>query len=466
MPAPDLSDARLLAFARRLQSLESFDALVDELCREVREAVGYHTAWLALFDQRGDQVRILSVQGEMAERVWESSAIIPVEGDPYMVRIRDERTVQIIEDAQVTEDVNREIVEALGNRTIVNVPLALIDRAVGAIGTGTFGDQGVRLPSEGELRYLEGMAQQLVMASARLLLDKQREEAAAEREALQRKLEERHRLESLGRLAGEVAHEFNNLLTVMVGGASLLLADEDDPERAEELQAIVHAGEGASQLARKLLALGKKQPLQLRALDLRDCLEDAVDIASRVLPDGVTLTYEAAADAQPVNADMGQIRRLLLNLLINARDAMPDGGPITLRSEPVTLDEAYVRANPWARPGRYARIVVEDRGEGMTPEILGQIFEPFFTTKQEERGSGLGLAICRAVVEQHGGFVHATSAPGEGSTFEVLLPASAQDQPAEQGLDEQAGEGGADAHRPGDAVGDAQGERAQHPDPQ
>ncbi|GAB5545981.1 MAG: ATP-binding protein [Sandaracinaceae bacterium] len=421
----DSDDARLLAFARRLQAFQTFDELIDELCNEVRAAVGYSTAWLAIFDESGERVRIMAIQGDMAERVWERAAVIPVSGDPYMERIRDDRTVQIVEDAQVADDVNRDIVTALGNRTIVNVPLTLIDRPFGAIGTGTFGDEGVRVPSRADLAYLEAMGQQLVMASARILLDQQRKEAAAEREALMRQLEQRQRLESLGRLAGGVAHEFNNLLTVVHGSASLLLLEEDDPEKVEELRVIIDAAERSEQLTRKLLAMGKRQPLRLEVTGLDAIVRDAQALMRPVVPKGVELEC-SVEEGMRVRVDAAQVEQLLLNLVLNACDAMPEGGRVTVRGDAVELDERFAEEHVWARPGLYAQVVVEDTGVGMEPELLARIFEPFFTTKPEEKGSGLGLAISRGVAEQHGGFLHATSVPGEGSRFALYLPRSTQ----------------------------------------
>ena len=420
----DSDDARLLAFARRLQAFQTFDELIDELCNEVRAAVGYSTAWLAIFDESGERVRIMAIQGDMAERVWERAAVIPVSGDPYMERIRDDRTVQIVEDAQVADDVNRDIVTALGNRTIVNVPLTLIDRPFGAIGTGTFGDEGVRVPSRADLAYLEAMGQQLVMASARILLDQQRKEAAAEREALMRQLEQRQRLESLGRLAGGVAHDFNNLLTVVHGSASLLLLEEDDPEKVEELRVIIDAAERSEQLTRKLLAMGKRQPLRLEVTGLDAIVRDAQALMRPVVPKGVELEC-SVEEGMRVRVDAAQVEQLLLNLVLNACDAMPEGGRVTVRGDAVELDERFAEEHVWARPGLYAQVVVEDTGVGMEPELLARIFEPFFTTKPEEKGSGLGLAISRGVAEQHGGFLHATSVPGEGSRFALYLPRAA-----------------------------------------
>ncbi|MGH1340111.1 MAG: sensor histidine kinase [Nannocystales bacterium] len=427
MPTGALSDAHLLAFARRLQTIDTFDELVAELGREIRSALSYDTSWLTIYDDDGRYLRLMMIQGDNAAAVWQSAAVIPVEGDAYLERIRDAFTVQVIEDAQLSSEVNREIVEALGNRTIINHPLRLIDRAVGTIGTGTFGDEGVRLPTPEELAYLENMGQQLVMASARLLLDKQREDAAAERAEFQRKLAQRQRLESLGRLSAEVAHEFSNLLTIILSSASLLQEAQDTatdkPHRAEDLQNILDAGNAASALTSKLLAMGKEQPLKLDELDVKTVLSKTAESFRQLIPTEVTLEYVPSAGPLPVIGDEGQIQRLLLNLLLNARDAVEDGTPrIELRGEAIELDQATASEHPGTQPGPYVRVVVQDWGAGISPGVLDRIFEPFFTTKHQDKGSGLGLAICRGVVEQHGGFVHAQSSLGSGSSFEVYIP--------------------------------------------
>ncbi|MFT5357989.1 MAG: signal transduction histidine kinase [Polyangiales bacterium] len=391
---------------------------------EVRDALGYNTTWLAIYDDDGHHVRMLMVQGDNAEHVWESAAVIPVDGDPYMERIRDASTVQIIEDAQLSPDVNREIVVALGNRTIINQPLRLIDRALGAIGLGTFGEEGVRLPTLAELAYLENMSQQLVMASARLLLDQQRQEAAAERQEFQRKLAQRRRLESLGQLAAEVAHEFNNLLTIILASASIIVDADDLSEAAEDLQNILDAGNSAATLTHKLLTLGKEQPLVLDEVDVKTVLDKTAGAFQHLMPSEVTLDYVAPPKPLHIIGDEGQIQRLLLNLLLNARDAVDESENrcIALRGDVVELDQASANEHPGTQPGHYVRVAVQDWGTGMAPDVLDRIFEPFFTTKGHDKGSGLGLAICRGLVEQHGGFLHAQSSAGGGSTFEVYLP--------------------------------------------
>ena len=407
-----------------VQGIDTFDGLLEELGRETREALGYNTCWLTIYDDDGHHVRVMMVQGDMAARVWESAAVIPVDGDPYMERIRDGLSAQVIEDAQVSPDVNREIVEALGSRTIINQPLRLINRALGSIGLGTFGDEGVRLPTLEELAYLESMSQQMVMASARLLLDQQRREAASERQEYQRRLAQRQRLEGLGQLAAEVAHEFNNLLTIILGSASILMSTDDHSEDAADLQNILDAGNSAATLTRKLLTLGKEQPLVLDDLDLKSVLDKTAGAFQRLIPREVTLEYAASPEPLHIVGDEGQIQRLLLNLLLNAKDAV--GGSedqrIALRGEAVELDLAAANEHPGTEPGHYVRVAVQDWGKGMAPEVLDRIFEPFYTTKDHEKGSGLGLAICRGLVEQHGGFLHAQSSAGSGSTFEVYLP--------------------------------------------
>ena len=153
-------------------------------------------------------------------------------------------------------------------------------------------------------------------------------------------------------------------------------------------------------------------------------VRDAQALMRPVVPKGVELEC-SVEEGMRVRVDAAQVEQLLLNLVLNACDAMPEGGRVTVRGDAVELDERFAEEHVWARPGLYAQVVVEDTGVGMEPELLARIFEPFFTTKPEEKGSGLGLAISRGVAEQHGGFLHATSVPGEGSRFALFLPRAA-----------------------------------------
>lgn len=418
------SGQRLLAFARTLQGAVDFSALTAMVAEEVRGALGYDNSWLSVFeDERLLQARILTVEGPTVADVWKHAAVIPVEGDWMMEQIAKGDRVVVIEDALTDPRVNHAIVDQLKNRTIVNVPLRFIDRPFGTLGLGTFGDEGPRPPTEADVEYLIAMAAHVSVAAARIRFTEERALAAADRLDIERRLAQRQRLESLGLLAGGVAHDFNNLLMVMRSTASVFEAERglSEPGRAS-VAILLDAVERARDLTRQLLVLGRKQDLRLAPLDLNVRARKLVALLRRVVPANITVDVIEGPRLPLVSADEVQIDQVLLNLCLNARDAMPRGGRITLETEQVVINGEYVRAHPWAKPGRYVLLSVTDTGTGIAPELLDRVFEPFFTTKTESQGSGLGLAIVYGVVRQHDGMVHCYSEPGVGTTFKVYLP--------------------------------------------
>jgi signal transduction histidine kinase len=299
----------------------------------------------------------------------------------------------------------------------------LIETPFGALGLGTFGEEGVRLPTEDELRYLHELANIIALAAARILLAREREAAIRKQGETDRLLADRQRVESLGELAGGVAHDFNNMLTVIIGAAQVLRGQLKDPDQFANLRLIENAAESASDLARQLLTLGKRQELAAEPTDVTERVRAIGEMLGRVL--GATVTVEIATEPglPQVFVDRRQLEQVLMNLGLNARDAMPDGGVLSIAVAEDEIDEDYVERHPWSRPGRYVRITVSDDGAGMDEETLAKIFDPFFTTRTDTGGTGLGLSVTRAIIEQHGGLVRASSKPGVGTAVSVYLPA-------------------------------------------
>jgi PAS domain S-box-containing protein len=244
----------------------------------------------------------------------------------------------------------------------------------------------------------------------------------------QRTLEEQllaaQRMEAVGRLAGGVAHDFNNLLTAILGYASIVDAElpPGDPLR-EDVTAITQAAGSASSLVRQLLAFSRRQMLRPEELDLTTVVDRVVPLLRRLA--GERVAFRAAlADGLPgVRADPGQLEQVLVNLVVNARDAMPDGGSVTVETADVTIDEAEARTQLGLRPGHYVALTVTDTGHGMDRDVRERVFEPFFTTKEPGRGTGLGLATVYGIVKQSDGYIAVSSEPGQGASFRVLLPA-------------------------------------------
>jgi PAS domain S-box-containing protein len=245
----------------------------------------------------------------------------------------------------------------------------------------------------------------------------------SERKRLEEQLRQAQKMEAVGKLAGGVAHDFNNLLTVILGNVALLQAGRksDDPA-SEPLRTIEHAAARAADLIRQLLGFSRRTLLWLRPTDLHVCAEDVIAILRRTRDPRVNLRVETVPDLWTVQADPNQINQVLMNLCLNAQEAMPEGGRLLLRTENAVLSEAEARRHPGGRPGEFVRLRVEDTGHGIPPEILPRIFEPFFTTKPPGKGTGLGLAMVFGIVQQHQGWVECTSEAGQGACFTIYLP--------------------------------------------
>ena len=288
---------------------------------------------------------------------------------------------------------------------------------------------GSTFTGEMESRPIRYRGLDAFLVAGRDITDRKR--AALERKQMQAQLLHAQKMESIGRLAGSIAHDFNNLLTVILGSSELLLEKtrEADPIRAS-LTEIHGAGEKAAGLTQQLLAFSRKQILQPRVLDLNSLVKKMRPMLKRVVGDVVTLEFDLEAESSTIYADPVQLDSVIMNLVINARDAMPDGGRIRIDSATVEFndsdsqpgDEKNRRATVGQRLGTYVSLAVHDNGMGMSHEIQDRIFEPFFTTKDPGKGTGLGLSMTKGIIEQSGGIIDVDSEPGHGTTFTVYFP--------------------------------------------
>ena len=247
-------------------------------------------------------------------------------------------------------------------------------------------------------------------------------EDITERRSLEAQYRQAQKMEAVGLLAGGISHDFNNHLSVILGNADLLLEKTQSGKLQHYAREIKKATKSAAQLTRQLLAFSRKQVLHPTLLDLSAVVSDVVKSLVRLIGEDVQIVVEGETSSASIRADRGQIEQILMNLATNARDAMPNGGTFTVRTENAELGPHDVARYFYVRPGHYVRLSVSDTGMGMSEEILTHVFEPFFTTKPQGKGTGLGLATVYGIVKQSGGYVWISSTPGKGATFDIYLP--------------------------------------------
>jgi two-component system, cell cycle sensor histidine kinase and response regulator CckA len=282
------------------------------------------------------------------------------------------------------------------------------------------GSARVTLPDEADL----GDAATRFAIALNLLLDDLAFRVRDRQEAEERLLQAQ-KLEALGRLAGGVAHDFNNLLSVILGFTELAISDPGaTPSVREDLGEVRRAGERARDLTRQLLAFSRHQVLELRSLDLNRVLGGMENLLKRLLGESVELSIRSFGALETIKADPGQLEQVVMNLAVNAKDAMVAGGRLTFETANVELDDDYARLHPEVKPGAYVLLAVTDTGVGMEPAVRARVFEPFFTTKEQGRGTGLGLAMAFGIVRQSGGHITVRSDPGRGTTFELYFPST------------------------------------------
>ncbi len=414
--------------------------------------------WNSGLKSRGQPERVIAAEAEPIARSREfaaHTALLELLPDAIVGIGRDGLIVLV--NAQVEALFGYEREELLGQPVEVLVPERFHDthsshragyfadprtRPMGA-GLELFAcrQDGSEFPAEISLSSIETDNGTLAIAavrdvSERVVAARERErlKTDAEQERLQNQLHQAQRLESLGQLAGGIAHDFNNLLAVIINYAAFVaddlnatpITDKDRKSMSEDVEQISLAAEKAAHLTHQLLAFARREVVQPAIVDVNDVVSAVEQLLRRTLGEHVELHSSLADDLRPVLADPGQLVQILVNLAVNARDAMPDGGTLRIDTANMEIDEDYAASRPELSPGPHVRLRVSDTGVGMPPETAQRAFDPFFTTKPPGQGTGLGLATVYGIVQQAGGRAQIYSEIGVGTTFTVLLPATEQ----------------------------------------
>ena len=399
----------------RMQPLDSLLGRIAEACGRLVK-----TDWVGFRLVDGDELVVAgTLEGgtEMPVRrrlkIGESLAgQVAATGRPLLLRDPASHPSMLPEHAQA--------MRRLGYHGMLTVPARVGDRVVGVLSFLTRREEGF---STEDLAIATAFASHAAVAleNSRLLHESRR--AYDELAQTQGQLEQAQKMDAIGRLAGGVAHDFNNLLTVILGRTDILLTQikTEDPLR-RGIALIQRTAGRAADLTRQLLAFSRKQVLEAVVLDLGVVTTDMKEMLARLIGEDIALVTNLAATLGHVKADRGQIEQVVMNLAINARDAMPQGGQLVVETANADLDDEYVRRNVGSRPGPHVMLAVSDSGVGIPRELQRHIFEPFFTTKEQGKGTGLGLATVYGIVKQSGGYIEVDSEPGRGTTFRIYLP--------------------------------------------
>ena len=407
----------LVEISGDLSRMEELDSLLGRIAQACGRLVNTDWAGFRLVD--GDELVLAGTLEDsdfaVSPRLKIGSGlagIVAATGQPLLVRDPGNDPRMHPEDARE--------VRRFGSRSFLGVPAKIGERVVGVLSFQTRREAGFS-PEDMAIATAFASHAAIAVENRRLLLEARR--AYDELAETQGQLEQVQKMDAIGRLAGGVAHDFNNLLTVILGRADILLRQlkpEDSMHRGIEL--IQRTAGRAADLTRQLLAFGRKQVLEPVVLDLSAVTMDMKDMLGRLIGEDIALLTTPTPGLGRVKADRGQIEQVIMNLAVNARDAMPKGGRLILETANVDLDEEFVRRHVGARTGPQVMLAVSDTGTGIPREIQTHIFEPFFTTKEQGKGTGLGLATVYGIVKQSGGYVQVTSEPNQGTTFRIYLP--------------------------------------------
>ncbi|MEX2223776.1 MAG: GAF domain-containing protein [Candidatus Rokuibacteriota bacterium] len=408
----------LLQLSREISRIQPTTALLASLAQACGQLLATDAVGIRVVE--GDELVLAATYGP-ADQVMATPRLAMGEGLSGLVA----RTGGLVEVPNPAQDPrllrsDMEAVQRLGYRAWLGVPIKVGDRMVGVVNTWTRRAEGF---SPEDQALLTAFASQAAVALENARLYQEIERSYQELTQTQAQLTQAQKMEAIGQLAGGIAHDFNNLLTVITGRSAFVLQREElEAATRRDVELISKTADRAAGLTRQLLAFSRKQVLQPKPLDLNILVSGIVPMLRRLIGEDVELVTVAGDGLGPVMADAGQLEQVIMNLAVNARDAMPEGGMLRIETAVRNVEQATRHAHGQVPPGEYVALIVQDAGCGMDAQTLGRIFEPFFTTKEVGKGTGLGLATVHGIVHQSGGHVAADSTLGSGTTFTVYLP--------------------------------------------
>ncbi|MDP2646234.1 MAG: response regulator [Desulfobacterales bacterium] len=413
----------LFAISQAVNQSLDLDQFLNDALEKIMALFKCHSTHIRILDEQTQELAVFAQKGLTPAAFKMLTQRLKIGGSIVDLSIKSGR-VEIVED--ITTDPRTagrmEYAQITGIRSIAVLPLYAQNKLCGTMSIRYL---EARIYNDEEIKIFTSIGHLLGAAIENARLYQEQGKTIKQLKDTQQSLQQSQKMEAIGTLAGGVAHDFNNLMTIIIGNADLILMDLDkrDPAR-EGIEAIKKAGHSAASLTRQLLAFSRKDVIQPVALDLNQVLEDLAKMLKRLIKENIEFKIIPAPALLRIKMDPGQMEQVVINLTVNAGDAMPGGGMLTIATANMDLDEDFFQARGIeAQPGPYVMLAVSDTGSGMDPKTQERIFEPFFTTKEIGKGTGLGLSTVYGIVKQNNGVIWVHSAPGQGATFKIYLPA-------------------------------------------